>query len=856
MPTKAQHQLDVLARSLDVGLRLLDNFAEEHGVDAAGLGASGGMAFRARITLTNTGEAISGLAWQLHVPTLRRILAIEEPGFEYRHITGDHHTITLVDPDLAAGESRSFTVIGESRLRHRPQVLPRWYLTAPGTRPRVIEATDTEDVRSFVEPLEEYARPWSSEDRYGEYTAWMDDHESLSSARVRVIPKPILTEAGAGIVDLSGGVRVIADNVPKKTLRVVRRMLARAGIPKGDYPILLKRNPHGVPMRSRHPEGYTLRITQEGATVCGADRTGAFYGVMSLLSLLPGNGCEVPEVYIEDAPRFPYRGLMIDLARNMPSETALEQILDQMAALKLNHLHLHLSDDEGWRVEIPRLPELTDVGSHRGHTEDESERLLAQLGSGPDGLTGSGYLTGKAYIKLVAEADSRGIVVIPEVDIPGHSRAAVISMERRYQKLRNRHPADAIRYRLVEEADESNLMTVQFYDRLSTVNPAMQSTLLFMDAVIETLAEYHQKAGQPLRIWHFGGDEVMNIFLGSEYTDSGSPIPGKGQVDQSRQQRPWQGSPAAQEMVADGSVPDVEMLPTALLRMLDLIVREYGVSTIIGWQDGWRGEPDASQFGSRVWVDVWQTLEEGAPQTLADFAERGFGVIACTPEFLYFDMSHGTDPDEPGVDWAFPAVHDHRIFAFAPENLAQVAETAMDRHGEHYRLQTPDDPEMILGIQAELWTELIRTDDRAMYMLFPRLLPTAERAWHRADWELDQVPGRVYQGGITSYVDTAAVDHDWRGFVQVLGTRSMTKLERDGIAFRIPPPGGLISNGLLHAATRYVSLPVQYRVDGGPWSTWSEPVVVPEKGLVEIRGGAPSGQRWTDPFPVVRKTDS
>lgn len=851
MPANAQQQLDDLAGHLAVEFRVLDNFAEDHGVDAAELGASGGMAFRARITLTNDGEPVTGLPWKLHLPTLRRILAVEEPGFDFRHITGDHHVITLANPDLAGGEERWFTIIAESRLRHRPQVLPRWYLTAPECQPRVVVSTDTEDVRQFVVPLGEYARRWSPQDRFREYTAWSDDHASLIKARTRVIPTPILTEPGPGVVDLSRGIEIVGDNIPKKTLKVVRRMIARAGIREGDYPVRLERNPLGVPIASRHPEGYTLRVTQEGTTVCGTDRTGALYGVMSLLSLLPAQGLVVPEVYIEDAPRFPYRGLMLDLARNMPSETALEQILDQMAALKLNHLHLHVSDDEGWRVEIPDLPELTDVGSRRGHTEDESERLLAQLGSGPNGSTGTGYLTGKAYIKLVAAADARGIVVIPEVDVPAHSRAAVVSMEQRFRRFLARDPAEALRYRLVEEADQTNLMTVQFYDRLSTMNPALKSTLLFMDAVIGTFAEYHQKAGQPLRTWHFGGDEAMNRFLGSEYTDIDTPAPGKGLVDQSLQHRPWQASPAARGMVEDGSVPDVDMLPSTLSHMVDLIVREHGISTIIGWQDGLRGDPDASQFGSRVWVDVWQTIEQGAPQTLADFAGRGFGVIACTPEFLYFDMSHGTDPDEPGIDWAFPAVHDRRIFTFAPENLAQVAETVVDRHGDHYRLKTPEVPGKLLGIQSELWTELIRTDDRIMHMLFPRLLPAAERAWHRADWELDPVPGRVFEGGATHFVAGGAVDHDWLEFTRVLGTRSMAHLERDGIQFRIPPPGGLIREGLLHTATRYLTLPVQYRVDGGDWVTWSEPVPVPAEVLVEIRGGAPGGERWTEPYQVT-----
>ena len=182
------------------------------------------------------------------------------------------------------------------------------------------------------------------------------------------------------------------------------------------------------------------------------------------------------------------------------SKEAVLRLLDQMAAVKLNKFHFHLSDDEGWRIEIPGLPELTDIGARRCHDLTEQRCLLPQLGSGPFAdAQGNGYLTRDDYIAILRYAKARGIEVIPEIDMPAHARAAVISMEARYNRLmKEGKTKEANEYRLVDPTDTSNTTSVQFYDRTSYLNPCLDSSMRFVDKVISEIQAMHQAAGAPL----------------------------------------------------------------------------------------------------------------------------------------------------------------------------------------------------------------------------------------------------------------------------------------------------------------------------------------------------------------------
>src|SRR6267143_1869769 len=258
------------------------------------------------------------------------------------------------------------------------------------------------------------------------------------------------------------------------------------------------------------PEAYELVIDPTaGVRIGGVSSAGIFYGLQSLRSLFPPpsprGGLVLPAIRIVDAPRFGYRGFMLDVARNFHPKAAVLRTLDLLARYKLNVFHIHLTYDEGWRVEIPSLPELTAVGARRGHTLDSRRFLQPAFGSGPqvDQPWGSGFFSHADYVEIVRYATARHIEIIPEIEMPGHARAATMAMAGNQQ------------YRLTDPEDRSVYTSVQGYPD-NVMNPALESTYGFIERVVSDLAAMHREAGAPLRHIHMGGDEVpAGVWVGS-----------------------------------------------------------------------------------------------------------------------------------------------------------------------------------------------------------------------------------------------------------------------------------------------------------------------------------------------------
>ncbi len=271
-----------------------------------------------------------------------------------------------------------------------------------------------------------------------------------------------------------------------------------------------------APIAGRNePEAYQLTIDPKvGVTIQGASAAGVARGLSSLRQLMPirgagSHGVVLPGLSIQDAPRFAYRGLMLDVARNFQPKSEVLRVLEQMSRYKLNALHFHLTDDEGWRIEIAGLPELTAVGSRRGYSYRQDDRLPPAYGSGPDVSNpyGSGFYTRADYIEILKYAAARHIEVIPEIELPGHARAAVMSMAARARHLKQAAPADAKQFMLADPEDKSVYETAQAYTD-NVMNPGLPSTYAFIEHVVNAMVEVHRVAGVPLRTLHVGGDEL------------------------------------------------------------------------------------------------------------------------------------------------------------------------------------------------------------------------------------------------------------------------------------------------------------------------------------------------------------
>lgn len=228
------------------------------------------------------------------------------------------------------------------------------------------------------------------------------------------------------------------------------------------------------------PEGYRLAISGENVTVTAAEGAGLFYGVQTIRQLLPAlveytaayeNPLPLPPVLIRDAPRFEWRGVMLDVARHFLPATDVKRFIDLMALYKMNRLHLHLSDDQGWRIEIPSRPRLTEIGSQ------------LQVGG-----KGGGYYTVDEYEDIVAYADSRFITVVPEIDLPGHTNSALAS----YAELN----CDGVARELYTGTEVG----------FSSVCPDSEETFRFIDDVVRDISA--MTTGQ---YFHMGGDEVETL---------------------------------------------------------------------------------------------------------------------------------------------------------------------------------------------------------------------------------------------------------------------------------------------------------------------------------------------------------
>jgi len=851
-----QHLVDRLSE-LQVNYRLQDNRAADNGVKCGELGADFASCYTATITLTNGGQEITGHDWAIYFHSIRRILQVDNENFTITPVTGDLHKLEPTDKfnGFAANQSVNIPLVGEYWQLFETDLMPRWYATSGDAQPKVLANTDSEGLHQFVTPFsgDQWKRTAADNNilmtpatRFIKNA--VTEPLAVTALRGQIVPTPREVNIHSADVDLSKGVALNLSVLPQPSAEAISQRFAALGIasdPSG-YPVTTQIEPSAFSGELAKSGAYTLSIGQQGAKVIGYDRAGVFYGLQSILSLVAGDGSKtIAQLDAKDAPRFDYRGMMLDVGRNFHSKQAILRMLDQMSAYKLNKFHFHLSDDEGWRIEIPGLPELTEVGGKRCHDLTETTCLLPQLGSGPDSNNnGSGYFTRADYIDIVRYAQARQIEVIPEIDMPAHARAAIIAMEARYRKLSAAgQPQQASEYRLLDPADTSNTTSVQYYDRHSYLNPCLDASRRFADKVIGEMARMHQEAGQPLTTWHFGGDEAKNIYLGSGY--SGEAEAGKGQVDLSHQDKPWAKSPVCQKMVSDGKVEDVEHLASHFAVEVSKLVNAHGIEKMQAWEDGLKHAKNAKAFATkRVGVNFWETLYWGGFDTVNDWANKGYEVTISNPDYVYLDFPAEVNPQERGYYWGTRYTDEAKIFSFAPDNLPQNAETSLDRDGNSFVAKSDKAWPGAYGISGQLWSETVRTDEDMEYRIYPRMLPLAERAWHRADWELDYKAGREFSAGKTQFVNSKALQDDWARFATLLGQRELPKMDLANIQYRLPLPGARVVDDTLQANIALPGVAIQYSVDGGKqWLSYNDQQRPSVAGEVWVRSASADGKR-------------
>ena len=857
------------ARGRDKAAAMPDNLAvvfdvvENHGGDAfpngttpscSSLGAQYSSCSIANLHIKDATGSLNDGNWKLYFHSIRRVLRVDSDEFTVSHVNGD---LNYLEPAAGftgfSGDVKTIAMVMEYNYLIESDFMPRYWLARDNGSITLINNTDDDTDES------QYATAISGENRRsfnGEPIALAtatsrfaknSDVETVSATlsaadiQSRIIPRPSNSVIGTGTLDIGGGfsfagTSLAAPAVTALSARQSQFMSTAAGVPLS-----------ATINASLAANSYTMDVSSTGITLVGSDEQALFYAAQSLLSLVqPGVGT-IPVMSVSDAPRFDYRGMHVDVARNFHSIASLQQLMDQMAAYKLNKLHIHLSDDEGWRLEIPSLPELTTIGARRSFQTDasgnitEASGLMPQLGSGPTASNqGSGFYTRNDFIALLRYADARYIQIIPEFDMPAHARAAVVAMRVRATNLGN---ANDINVRLDDPLDTSRYLTIQSYND-GILNPCLPGTYNFIENVITDVQSMYSAASVTLDTWHMGGDEANNVFTGGGFQDvnAGSKVPWRGEITRSDWDFPWEASPSCATFIANTpGVASRDELQLYFVKQVAQRVADAGISTLYAYQDIY-DLIDASELATQnAGVGYWEPVSTASGyNNINGFSNRGFETLVAVPDFLYFDFPQEVDPEERGYYWATRYTDTRKVFGFAPENLPQNAETSVNREGNSWTAAGNAANQGFVGMQGQLWSETVRTAEQFDYMVYPRLLALAERAWSKASWELDYVPGTTFSG-TTNLVDKNARTADYAGFAAALGNKELKKLDAAGVRYRVSVPGASVAGGQLIMNSDLPGLPLEYSTNGTSFTPYTG--TTSANGVVAIRARSADGSR-------------
>ncbi len=414
-------------------------------------------------------------------------------------------------------------------------------------------------------------------------------------------------------------------------------------------------------------EGYVLESSSKGVIITANEPAGVYYGMQSLLQLLPKEierktavkgKWTIPGVKITDFPRFVWRGLMLDVSRNFFTKEEVKVYIDQISRFKYNTLHLHLTDDNGWRIEIKSLPKLTETGAWRVYRAGHfGEREKPKPG---EAATDGGFYTQDDMKEIIKFAQEHFVTIIPEIDIPGHSMAAVAS-----------YPELSCSKDLNTWVDPGTPFSEWYGNGTfkmlvdNTLNPSDEKVYEFLDKVFTEIA-----AVFPAPYIHVGGDECYKGY--------------------------WQQDPGCQALMKKLKIRHVEDLQGYFMNRVEGILKAKG-KKLLGWDEILEGgiSPEAT-------VMSWRSQQGGI-----EASQMGHDVIMSPVQYAYIDYQQGDQTIEPPL---YAGLRMNKCYSFEP-----VPEGAVAKH--------------ILGGQGNLWTEQVPTFSHVEYMTWPRGWALAEVFW-------------------------------------------------------------------------------------------------------------------------------
>ena len=414
---------------------------------------------------------------------------------------------------------------------------------------------------------------------------------------------------------------------------------------------------------------YKFQSGSSGIQISGNSALGSFYGMQTLIQLLPlekSKSLIIPAVDIEDEPRFAYRGAMLDVCRHFFSVSFIKKYIDYLALHKINYFHWHLTEDQGWRIEIKKYPNLTKVGSIRNGT------IIGRYpGKGSDNKMDAGFYTQEQVKEIVEYASQRFITVIPEIEMPGHSGAAIAAypLLSSFPDEKTVIPANMISEKSKLELASGKVKLVQeTWGVHSDVYAPTEYTFKFLEDVLDEVIALF-----PSKYIHIGGDECPK--------DA------------------WKKSEFCQQMIKEKGLKDEHGLQSYFIQRIEKYINKKG-RTLIGWDEILEGG-----LAPNAMVMSWRGEEGGIAA-----AKENHTVIMTPGSHVYLDKAQTKNMDSVTIGGFLPF---EKVYSYEPVPKELNAEQA----------------NYVLGAQGNLWTEYVANPSKAEYQLFPRLSALSEVLW-------------------------------------------------------------------------------------------------------------------------------
>jgi hexosaminidase len=509
---------------------------------------------------------------------------------------------------------------------------------------------------------------------------------------LNIVPMPVNMKIGNGVFNINSETKIFATGYAEKLGILLKKMiLEKHGFELEIATISKKNTTNSISLIHSGKYGagmgvHALEITDERVIIGAGSEQGLFYGIQTLLQLIEQSAIEkratsngqpeIPQLYISDYPRFQYRGMHLDVGRHFFPVSFIKKYIDHLAAYKYNTFHWHLTEDQGWRIEIKKYPELTKTGAWRNGT------IIGRYpGKGSDNKPYGGFYTQVEIKEVVQYAKERYIDVIPEIEMPGHSSAAIAAYPwlSCFPAKPTNIPAKMISQKSIDEQKNGRIKLVQetwgVFDDVFCAGK--DSTFKFLENVIDEVLPLF-----PSKYFHLGADESPKAH--------------------------WKICPACQKRMRENKLKDEHELQSWFVQRIEKYLNSKG-KILIGWDEILEGG-----LAPNAIVMSWRGEKGGI-----EAAKQKHKVIMTPGNPVYFDHTQSKTEDSVTIGGYNPI---ENVYAYEPIPKELNAE-----EGKY-----------VLGAQANMWTEYMEYPSKVEYMMFPRMTALSEVLWspkEKRDWK-------------------------------------------------------------------------------------------------------------------------